>query len=111
MTKKPHNDLRADDRIDTDVAVICRPYASTGNIPSARGVMRNFSSQGSYIETDRKFKSGTILIVRMVGCLPAPPSAEIDEKPRSICLGEIKWCQELTDIQEPLYRMGLRYLD
>jgi hypothetical protein len=111
MKKEHPYDLRADERVATIVEVICRPYTSTGNVRSAKGVMRNFSSQGSYIETDLKFNSGTILIVRMVGCLPTPSSADIDEKPRSICLGEIKWRQNLMDEEDGRYGMGLRYLD
>jgi hypothetical protein len=111
MKKEHPYDLRADERVATIVEVICRPYTSTGNVRSAKGVMRNFSSQGSYIETDLKFNSGTILIVRMVGCLPTPSSAESSEKPRSICLGEIKWRQNLMDEEDGRYGMGLRYLD
>lgn len=111
MKKEDPYDLRADERVATEVAVICRPYTSTGNARSAKGVIRNFSSQGSYIETDLKFKSGTILIVRMVGCLPTPSSVDSVEKPRSICLGEIKWRQDLIASEELRYGMGLRYLD
>lgn len=111
MKKKSTHDLRDDDRIVTEVAIICRPYASAGNERSVQGVMRNFSSQGSYIELDRKFKSGTILIVRTVGCLPTPALADRIENPRSICLGEIKWGQDLDDAAQPRYGMGLRYLD
>jgi len=55
MKKKSTNDLRDDDRTVTYVAIICRPYASSGNVRSAQGVMRNFSRQGAYIEIDRKF--------------------------------------------------------
>ncbi len=111
MKKNANNDSRDDPRIITEVTIICRPYASSGDVRSVQGVMRNFSSQGSYIEINRKFKSGTILIVRTVGCLPAPPCLDGNETPRSICLGEIKWGHELTDAIEPRYGMGLRYLD
>jgi hypothetical protein len=111
MKKPPDNELRAAARVATKVAVLCRPYTSSGTVPFAHGVMRNFSNQGSYIESDLKFKSGTILIVRTVGCLPAPSPTDGYEQPRSICLGEIRWEQELTDVEERLYGMGLRYLD
>ena len=111
VNEKHNSDLRADDRIDTEVAIVCQPYTSNGKMRLAQGVMRNFSSQGSYIESNQKFKAGTILIVRMVGCLPAPSSIGSNEKPRSICLGEIKWEQDLQDVEKCLYGMGLRYLD
>ena len=110
MKKKSFNDDRDDERIVTKVAIICQPYASSGNVRPAQGVIRNFSSQGSYIEIDRKFKSGTILIVRTTGSLPAPLYLDDNEKPRSICLGEIKWMQDLNDAEVPCYGIGLRYL-
>ncbi len=111
MNKKSGNEYRDDERFIAEVEIICRPYTSAGNVRSAQGVLRNFSSRGSYIEIDRNFKSGTILIVRTVGCLPEPSSTGSNDNPRSICLGEIKWGQELTDAMEPRYGMGLRYLD
>ena len=111
MKKKPQHDLRAVDRVATEVAVVCRPYASTGNVRSAQGVLRNYSSQGAYIETDLKCKSGAILIVRIVGCLPVPSYADENEKPRSICLGEIKWQRDLMNEKNRRFGMGLRYLD
>lgn len=111
MNKKVYDELRADARIEIEMRVVCQPYTSHGKMRMVEGIMRNFSSQGSYIEINRKFKPGTILIVRTVGCLPTPSLARSDEKPRSICLGEIKWEQDLTDEKECLYGMGLRYLD
>jgi hypothetical protein len=111
MKKKRRNEQRADHRIVTAVAIVCRPYSSTGKMRLAEGVMRNFSSRGAYIEINQEFKIGTILIVRMVGCLPAPSFSDGREKPRSICLVEIKWEQDLTDVEKCLYGMGLRYLD
>jgi hypothetical protein len=106
VNEKRNNDLRVDDQIDTEVPIVCRPYTSNGNVRLAQGVMRNFSSRGFYVESNQKFKTGTILIVRMVGCLPAPSFMESDEKPWSICLGEIKWEQDLADAEQCLYGMG-----
>ena len=98
-------------RNPTEAAITCRPYASTGAICASAGVMRNFSSQGSYIETSRKYKSGTILIMRMVRYPAMPPSIADEERPRSICLAEVKWRQELAGENAIGYGIGLRYLD
>ncbi len=98
-------------RNPTEAAITCRPYASTGAIYSSAGVMRNFSSQGSYIETSRNYQSGTILILRMVRYPAIPPSIADEERPRSICLAEVKWRQELAGENAIGYGIGLRYLD
>ncbi len=98
-------------RNPTEAAITCRPYASTGTSYASAGVMRNFSSQGSYIETSHKYKSGTILIMRMVRYPAMPPSIADEERPRSICLAEVKWRQELAGENAIGYGIGLRYLD
>ena len=98
-------------RNPTEAAITCRPYASTDTIYSSAGVMRNFSSQGSYIETSRNYQSGTILILRMVRYPAIPPSIADEERPRSICLAEVKWRQELDGENAIGYGIGLRYLD
>ncbi len=98
-------------RNPTEAAITCRPYASTGTIRASDGVMRNFSSQGSYIETSHNYKSGTILIMRMVRYPSMPSSLAAEERPRSICLAEVKWRQDLADDNAIRYGMGLRYLE
>ena len=107
---KTQLNLRTDDRNPITVDVVCQPYGSSRNPCLAQGVMRNFSSQGSYVEIDRQFKSGTILIVRTVGCRSLPSESNKGEEPRSICLGEIKWRQDV-DCARYGYGIGLRYLD
>lgn len=65
----------------------------------------------SYIETSDKYKSGTILIMRMVRYPQIPSSLADEEKPRSICLAEVKWRKKLTDEDTFRFGMGLRYLN
>lgn len=98
-------------RNSTEAVITCQPYSSTGTICASNGVMRNFSSQGSYIETSHKFESGVILIMRMVRYSNMPPSMDDEEWPRSICLAEVKWRQELADDNAIRYGIGLRYLN
>ena len=73
--------------------------------------MRNFSSDGSYIETSHEFKSGTILIVRMLFYPPTTSYVNEASRPRSICLAEVKWRQKLDDENAARFGMGLKYLD
>jgi hypothetical protein len=94
----------------TEAAITCRPFASTCAICASDGVMRNFSSQGAYIEVLHKFESGTILILRMVLYPPMPSFIADDERPRSICLAEVKWWQRVADKNVSRYGIGLRYL-
>ena len=73
--------------------------------------MRNFSSEGSYIETSQNYGSGTVLILRTVRYPSMPSSMADEEQPRSICLAEVKWRQELAGENAIRFGMGLRYLD
>jgi hypothetical protein len=93
-----------------EAAITCRPFASSGNTRSSDGVMYNFSSQGSYIETIGKYRTGNILIVRMVGCPYNSESMVAEVRPCSICLAEARWQQHLVDENAIGYSIGLKYL-
>jgi len=109
-TSQPSKGQRRASRRPTEAFVTCRPFTSSGSQHASDGVMRNFSSNGLYIETSRPFRSGTILFMRTVRYPPANPMA-VDERPRSICLAEVKWLQELAQADAVRYGMGVRYLE
>ena len=111
MRAKSHHDPRTEERFATEVEIVCQPYGSIRTMRSVQGVIRNFSRGGIYIEIDHAFKTGTILMVRVVGCQSPPSTTECREKPRSNCLGEIKWRKDLGSEEAPHFGMGLRYLD
>ncbi len=98
-------------RNSIEITVTCRPYASSDAIRASDGEMHNYSNRGAYIETPHRFNPGTILIVRMLGYPAMPPSMADDERPRSICLAEVRWQQELADENAIRYGIGLKYLD
>mgnify|MGYP001044498393 FL=1 len=98
-------------RNPTLACVTCRPFTSSGATHTADGVIRNYSGKGVYMETSHRFKSGTILHLRIVEYPTEPLGAEGDVRPRSICLAEVKWRQELADANGLQYGLGLRYLD
>jgi hypothetical protein len=109
MTKKITK--RAVHRNPIEAAITCRRYASNRTAQPADGVMRNFSGRGSYIETYRAFKPGTILIVRMLRFPSLPWVTGDADQPRTICLAEVKWQQKLGADTPNRYGIGLRYLE
>ena len=110
-TMENKNKKRAASRNPTEATITCRPFTSSGDIHTSDGVMRNFSSEGSYIETSHNYGSGTVLILRTVRYPSMPSSMADEEQPRSICLAEVKWRQELAGENAIRFGMGLRYLD
>jgi hypothetical protein len=101
---------RASLRNATEAAVVCSPFTSNRTTHTTCAVIRNFSKEGSYIETSCKFKSGTILHLRMVDFPSLPPSLKTEDLPRSIFLAEVKWWKELVDEGIMHYGLGLKYL-
>lgn len=101
---------RLANRMTVEAAVLCRPYASSAGCHAVDGIMRNFSNQGIYVETHRKFEPGSILVVRMIR-LGNSPRKMIAGYPRTICLGEVKWLRKDSGCQPIRYGMGIRYLD
>jgi hypothetical protein len=99
-------------RISTEAAVTFMPFASSGeNRVIADGVLCNFSSKGLYIETTDQYQSGAILIVRIVRYPKMPPSGTSKANPRSICLAEVRWLQELPGSKPRRFGIGLKYID
>ena len=96
------------DPIEADI--LCRPLitGSTGQI--TQGLMRNYSCQGAYIESNRKYRPGTILIIRIVNFPVMPAQKKKETEPRSFGLAEVKWHSELIEEKDTRYGIGLRYL-
>jgi hypothetical protein len=97
-------------RNPTEATISCRPFTCCGAGNTSDGVMRNFSSEGFYIETPYQYKPGNTLMVRMVRYPAIPPSISEEDRPRSICLAKVEWLQELADEYTTRYGMGLRYI-
>lgn len=107
-TTAPAN--RVETRNPTQAPVSCRLFTS-GAIHACDGVMRNFSSGGSYIETSDTFAPGSILLIRMHLSPPLPSSLAAEEGLRTISLAEVKWRRQLSGVDAKRYGIGLRYLD
>ena len=110
IAKQEKEKRRVAPRNPTEATIACRPFTSSGATHTVDGVMRNFSEEGSYIETPHKFKLGTILHLRMVYYPPRSLSLAAEELPRTTCLAEIKWRQKMVDENTIQYGFGLRHL-
>lgn len=93
-----------------EVAITCRPYGSSGALPTSGGVMRGFTEDGLYIETTNRYNEGTILVVRVDRYPSFTSSLTKSVPPRSICLAEVQWQKELIDDKGIRFGLGLRYL-
>lgn len=101
---------RAYHRNPTEAGINCRPFSS-GIQQGADGIMRNFSTTGSYIETSCRFNPGTILIVRMTQFPSDTSSLPAEGGLRSIGLAEVKWMRDLSAENASRYGMGVRYIE
>jgi hypothetical protein len=107
-TKKSNK--RFASRNPTEAVINCRPFTSKGTFGVSDGVMHNYSSHGAYVETAHNYGPGTILILRTVRYPAVPSSEAVQSLPRSICLAEVKWRQDLADENDNRYGLGLKYL-
>jgi hypothetical protein len=73
------------------------------------GVLRNCSAEGAYIESERAFKAGAVLLLR-IEARSAEDGRCVDmAAPRPhACLMEVKWCRELEGSPTLKFGMGLR---
>ncbi|MGD8702397.1 MAG: hypothetical protein PVG51_17585 [Desulfosarcina sp.] len=91
-------------------AFVCRPFTSSEPSRVADAVMHNYSNNGSYVKTSQAFNLGTILHLRLVSYLEKSTYMPTENQPRSICLAEVKWLQELADNETHRYGLGLKNL-
>jgi hypothetical protein len=101
---------RAASRQTTEALITCQPFTSNVSRHASDGVMRNFSGNGFYIETSRPYSPETILLMRTVS-YPQVSPLSTDERPRSICLAEVKWMHTLVRENAIRFGMGARYLE
>ena len=101
---------RAASRQPTEALITCQPFTSNTSRHASDGIMRNFSGNGFYIETSRPYSPETILLIRTVRYPQASPMST-DERPRSICLAEVKWMHTLAQANAIRFGMGARYLE
>jgi hypothetical protein len=89
---------------------VCRPFTSGDPGHMTDAIMRNFSNNGSYVESSRGFNIGTILHLRLVNYSQQSTCKLTDHQPRSISLAEVRWRQKLAEAGVHRYGLGLKNL-
>jgi hypothetical protein len=69
----------------------------------------NFSSDGSYFETDRALGVGVTVRIRVLNCIDHNDRSKDPECIQWNTLGEVKWCRELIGGKQGHYGIGVRY--
>lgn len=71
----------------------------------------NFSRNGIYFETPHELKPGAIVFVRLETLLSKNMSLDDHECLRTITLGEVKWCKELSADGANYFGVGIRHCE
>jgi hypothetical protein len=75
--------------------------------------MRNFSHAGACFESSEALVHGATILVRLEA-YQAECRSDCEDKsdcpwPRSIILGDVKWCHDITGRRLPLYGVGVKF--
>jgi len=71
--------------------------------------MVDCGQDGICAETGRRVLPGTSIYLRFDTRSAAEVERVVSPGIRTTALGEVKWCQELGQGRQPLYRIGIRY--
>jgi hypothetical protein len=69
----------------------------------------NFSQNGSSFETNQAIVPGSTVLIHIFKCMNC---ADVSKTPASLrwdALAEVKWCQKLSEGENTLYSVGVRY--
>ena len=69
----------------------------------------NFSQNGSYFETGKALIVGSTVLIHVFKCMDCVDVSNTPTNPRWNALAEVKWCQKLSDSENTLYAVGVRY--
>ena len=97
---------RVSERYDCCFSISCAPF---NNPRSIQGRMLNYSQNGLYFESESALNPGMSVLIRVKHNLGADSACEIREGFRSLVLGEVKWCEEITSEDSVYYGAGIKY--
>jgi hypothetical protein len=100
---------RALHRTLTEVPIACCCFTISEGANFTYGTMLNCSPGGTYIELDRHYKEGTILMVKADGHPNTQGATESIEGFRTISLAEVKWSKSVEENESSHYGLGLKY--
>ena len=101
-----HKENRMDERYNCD-ALINWSYFNENQCFGAKIV--NISRNGVYFETPDRIKSNTTIFVRLEALLSENMRLPEKECLRTVSIGEVKWCHELSKENCSYYGAGVRY--
>jgi hypothetical protein len=97
-------------RHKTDQPVVCEHFNSHSSNHTVDGRMKNYGNSGMYVELLRRFKEGTILVVRTAVSPTGGLPEKIEVGFRAFSLVEVKWSQPLSVNGAGCYGTGLKHL-
>ena len=71
----------------------------------------NYSEGGIYFESDFAFQPRTSIYIRIEKQIKDLPESEVQNGIRSVALGEVKWCKEISKGESGRYGMGVKYYE
>ncbi len=71
----------------------------------------NFSRNGIYFETPHEVKPRTTIFIRLETLLSKSMSLDDHECLRTVSLGEVKWCNELSADSVSYFGVGVRHCE
>ncbi|MBW2410858.1 MAG: PilZ domain-containing protein, partial [Deltaproteobacteria bacterium] len=69
----------------------------------------NFSQNGVYFQTDRELKPGVSIFLNMKKISSGMIEANDHQRPRSVSLGEVQWCIDLSGRNRSCFGVGVRF--
>ena len=69
----------------------------------------NYSQNGSYFQTDQALALGSTVLIHVFKCMDCVDVSKTPANLRWNALAEVKWCQKISDSDNTLYAVGVRY--
>lgn len=76
-----------------------------------QGQMRNYGEGGLFFESKFPFKPGTSIYIRIEKFARKSSHLALKYGCRTVTLGEVKWCEEISDTESNKYGIGVRYYE
>ena len=99
---------RSSDRYPQKVPITVA-YFNTNKYYGA--TLMNYSEGGVYFESDFPFHPRSSIYIRIEKKLADLPEAEIHNGFRSVAIGEVKWCTEVSKGESGKYGIGVKYYE
>lgn len=89
-------------------SIVCACFNTNKYCPAK---MLNYGEGGLYFESGFPFKPRTCIYIRVEKILPIASGYPLHHGLRSSTIGEVKWCQEISDSESYKYGIGVKYYE